>query len=218
MATNAYFPPYEYHRGGELDGIDVAIGKVIAEKMGLELKLNDMEFDEVINSVRNGESDIAISTLTITDERKKLVDFSEPYASGIQSIIVRVDSHITSEDDLANAKKIGVQKDSTGEAYFISNYGDSKVVSYDKVSTSLLDLNSGAIDAIVIDRDVSLKYVEGRMDLNVLETGAIEEEYGIAITKGNDALRDEINAILKEMKQSGELEKIISKYVAPAEE
>ncbi len=213
MATNATFPPYEYYVGDKIIGIDAEIGQIIADELGLTLKINDMNFDAVIDSVKNGENDIALSALTITDERKELVDFTDPYAYGIQSVIVKEDSYITKAGDLANAQKIGVQKGSTGEACCVSDFGESRVEAYNKISTALLDLDSGKIDAIVTDHDASVKYVDGNAGLRVLDTEYVREEYGIGVSKGNDVLKNEINAVLKEMKESGQLDAIIDRYI-----
>ncbi len=213
MATNAAFPPYEYYVGDKIIGIDAEIGQVIADELGLKLKINDMNFDAVIDSVKNGENDIALSALTITDERKELVDFSDPYAYGIQSVIVKEDSDITKADDLANAQKIGVQKGSTGEARCVGDFGESRVEAYNKISTALLDLDAGKIDAIVTDHDASVEYIDGNAGLIVLDTEYVREEYGIGISKGNEVLKNEINAVLKEMKESGQLDAIIDRYI-----
>jgi len=217
MATSAYFPPYEYYVGDKIVGIDAEIGQAIANKMGVELVIRDMTFDDVLNSVKNGENDIAIAALTITDERKEEVDFSEAYAYGIQSVIVKEDSSISSVEDLANAGKIGVHKGSTGEAYCIEDFGENKIESYNKVNIALLDLDSEIIDAFVIDHDVAVQYVGGNSGLKMLNTDYLTEEYGIAVTKGNEALVEEINAILKEMEESGELNTIINKYMEMVE-
>ncbi len=213
MATNASFPPYEYYSGDKIIGIDAEIGQIIADELGLKLEINDMNFDVVIDSVKNGENDIALSTLTITDERKKLVDFTDPYAYGIQSVIVKEDSDIRKADDLADAEKIGVQKGSTGEAYCVSDFGESRVEAYNRISTALLDLDSGIIDAIVTDHDASVNYVDENAGLRVLDTEYVREEYGIGISKENDVLKDEINAVLREMEESGQLNAIIDKYI-----
>jgi len=213
MATNACFPPFEYYVGDQIIGIDVEIARTIADKMGLKLHISDMSNDEILQSIIKGKNDIAMSTFTITDERKKVVDFSDPYAYGIQAIIVREDSGINSADDISKAGKIGVQKDSTGEELVIRDFGEEKLASYNKISTALLDLNSGKIDTIIVDRDVSLKYANGNVGLKVLDTDYAVEDYGIIIRKGNTELRDEINAILKEMRDSGELDDILRKYL-----
>ncbi len=212
VATNAYFPPYEYYSGDEVVGIDIEIAQAIADDMGLELKIKDMPFDEVINSVKDGEVDIAISTLTITDERKKIVNFSEPYAKGVQSIIVKDNSDISSIDDLSDDKKIGVQKGATGEMFCIDDFGEDKVTSYNKISVALLDMNSGDIDAIVIDNDIAEKYVSENAGLKLLDSDYKNEDYAIAISKDSTKLLDEINKILKELKDNGKIDEIVESY------
>ncbi|MCR5624421.1 MAG: ABC transporter substrate-binding protein [Lachnospiraceae bacterium] len=213
MATNAYFPPYEHYSGDEIVGIDIDIGKLIADRMGLDLEIKDMPFEDVINSVKDGESDIAISTLTVTEERQKIVDFTEPYAFGIQSIIVKEDSEIKNAEDLYNAEMIGVQKGATGEAFCQEDFGEEKVTSYNKISVSLLDLNTGKIDAVVIDRDVAEKYVEENAGLKMLDSDYKKEDYGIAISKDNPKLKEEINKILQELKDEGKIDEIIGRHI-----
>ncbi len=212
MATNAYFPPYEYYSGDEIVGIDIEIGQAIADSMGVELEVKNMPFEEVVDSVKDGEADVAISTLTITDERKKIVDFSEPYANGIQAIIVKEDSDISSAEDLSNAKKIGVQKGATGEMFCIDDFGEDKVTSYNKISVALLDMNSGDIDAIVIDKDIAEKLVKENAGLKMLDSEYKNEEYAIVIQKGNARLLDDVNKVIKELKDSGKIDEIVKNY------
>ena len=117
MATNATFPPYEMTTdSGEIEGIDIDTAKAIADKLGLELQIDDMDFDAALLSVQQGKADIAMAGITVTDERKAVMAFSDSYATGIQSVIVPEGSDIASVDDLAG-KKIGTQRGTTGYLY-----------------------------------------------------------------------------------------------------
>ena len=151
MATNATFPPYEMTTdSGEIEGIDVDTAKAIAEKLGLELQIDDMDFDAALLSVQQGKADIVMAGVTVTDERKAVMDFSDSYATGIQSIIVPNGSDIASPDDLAG-KKIGTQRGTTGYIYCSDDFGDDAVVAYDSGLTAVQALNNGQVDAVVID-------------------------------------------------------------------
>ena len=127
MATNAYFPPYEYYEGNEIVGIDAEIAQAVAEKMGLTLEIADMEFDSIIMAVQSGKADLGLAGMTVTEDRLESVNFSDSYATGIQVIIVPEDSDITSIDDLYNDKMIGVQLSTTGDIYATDDFGADHV-------------------------------------------------------------------------------------------
>ena len=131
MATNATFPPYEYYEGNDIVGIDAEIAQAIADKMGLELEIQDMEFNSIITAVQSGKADFGLAGMTVTDERKQSVDFSDSYATGIQSVIVKEGSDIKSIDDLSG-KKIGVQLATTGDIYAKDDFGEENVEEYIK--------------------------------------------------------------------------------------
>ena len=159
MATNAAFPPYEMTTdAGEFEGIDIDTAKAIAEKLGLELQIDDMDFDAALLSVQQGKADIVMAGVTVTDERKAVMDFSDSYATGIQSIIVPEGSDITSPDDLAG-KKIGTQRGTTGYIYCSDDFGDDAVVAYDDGLTAVQALNNGQVDAVVIDNAPAQEFV-----------------------------------------------------------
>ena len=212
MATNATFPPYEMTTdSGEIEGIDVDTAKAIAEKLGLELQVDDMEFDAALLSVQQGKADIVMAGVTVTDERKAVMDFSDSYATGIQSIIVPNDSDIASPDDLAG-KKIGTQRGTTGYIYCSDDFGEDSVVAYDSGLTAVQALNNGQVDAVVIDNAPATEYVAANPGLKVLDTSYAEEDYAIGMAKGS-ALEDAINAALEELKADGTLQSIVDKYI-----
>ena len=212
MATNATFPPYEMTTdSGEIEGIDVDTAKAIAEKLGLELQIDDMDFDAALLSVQQGKADIVMAGVTVTDERKAVMDFSDSYATGIQSIIVPNGSDITSPDDLAG-KKIGTQRGTTGYIYCSDDFGDDAVVAYDDGLTAVQALKNGQVDAVVIDNAPATEYVAANPGLVILDTSYAEEDYAIGMAKGS-ALEDAVNAALEELKADGTLQSIVDKYI-----
>ena len=213
MATNAAFPPYEMTTdAGAFEGIDIDTAQAIADKLGLELQIDDMDFDAALLSVQQGKADIAMAGVTVTDERKNVMDFSDSYATGIQSIIVPEGSDIASPDDLAG-KKIGTQRGTTGYIYCSDDFGDDAVVAYDDGLTAVQALNNGQVDAVVIDNAPAKEFVAANPGLVLLDTSYAEEDYAIGMAKGNTALEDAVNAALEELKADGTLQSIVDKYI-----
>ena len=219
MATNAAFPPYEMiSDNGGFEGIDVEIASLIAQKLGLELVVDDMEFGSVITSVQGGKSDIAMAGLTVTEERKQNVDFTESYATGVQVIIVPEGSDIQTVDDLANNKMIGVQDGTTGYIYCSSpvedgGYGEDHVTSYPNGAMAIEALKGGKVDAVVIDNEPAKAFVQANAGLKILDTEYIIENYAIGISKDNNGLRDAVNNALKELIADGSVQQIVDKYI-----
>ena len=213
MATNATFPPYEMTTdNGTIEGIDVETAQAIADKLGLELQVDDMDFDAALLSVQQGKADIAMAGITVTDERKAVMAFSDSYATGIQSIIVPEGSDIATADDLAG-KKIGTQRGTTGYLYCSDDFGEDAVVAYDNGLTAVQALNNGQVDAVVIDNEPAKAYVESNPGLKILDTSNAEEDYAIGMNKDNTALLDAVNAALEELKADGTLQSIVDKYI-----
>ncbi len=213
MATNATFPPYEMTTdAGTIEGIDVDTAQAIAEKLGLELQIDDMDFDAALLSVQQGKADIAMAGITVTDERMAVMSFSDSYATGIQSVIVPEGSDIASVDDLAG-KKIGTQRGTTGYLYCSDDFGDDAVVAYDSGLTAVQALNNGQVDAVVIDNEPAKAYVESNPGLKILDTSYAEEDYAIGMNKSNTALLEAVNATLEELKADGTLQAIVDKYI-----
>ena len=212
MATNAAFPPYEMTTdAGEFEGIDIETAQAIADKLGLELQIDDMDFDAALLSVQQGKADIVMAGVTVTDERKAVMDFSDSYATGIQSIIVPEGSDIASPDDLAG-KKIGTQRGTTGYIYCSDDFGDENVVAYDDGLTAVQALNNGQVDAVVIDNAPAKEFVAANPGLVILDTSYAEEDYAIGVAKGS-SLKDAVNAALEELKADGTLQSIVDKYI-----
>ncbi len=232
MATNAAFPPYEYKDdNNNFAGIDVEIAGLIADKLGLELEIVDIEFGSIITGVQTGKYDVGIAGLTVTEDRKKNVDFTDSYATGIQSVIVKADSTYTSYEDFytgfdadenpAGVKegiKIGVQQDTTGDIYSSSKpaewgFGEENVIRYKTGADAIEALKTGKVTAVIIDNEPAKSFVASNEGLKILEGAYTEEDYAIAVSKDNKELLDKINKALKELKDAGEIDKIIDKYI-----
>ena len=213
MSTNAAFPPYEMTTdSGEFEGIDIETAQAIADKLGLELQIDDMDFDAALLAVQQGKADMVMAGVTVTDERQNVLDFTDSYATGIQSIIVKEDSDIASVDDLAG-KKIGTQRGTTGYLYCSDDFGDENVVAYDNGLTAVQMLNNGQVDCVVIDNAPAKEFIAANPGLKLLDTAYVEESYAIGVGKGNTELKDAINTALEELKADGTLQAIVDKYI-----
>lgn len=220
MATNAAFPPYEMTSdNGGYEGIDVEIATMIAQKLGLELVIDDMEFGSVITSVQSGKADMAMAGLTVTEERKQNVDFTDSYATGVQVVIVPEGSDIQTVDDLANDKIIGCQDGTTGYIYCSSpvedgGYGEDHVISYTNGAMAIEALKGGKVDAVVIDNEPAKAFVAVNDGLKILDTEYLVENYAIGISKDNTVLCEAVNNTLKELISDGTVQLIIDKYIS----
>ncbi len=213
MSTNAAFPPYEMTTdSGEFEGIDIETAQAIADKLGLELQIDDMDFDAALLAVQQGKADMVMAGVTVTDERQNVMDFTDSYATGIQSIIVKEDSDIASVDDLAG-KKIGTQRGTTGYLYCSDDFGDENVVAYDNGLTAVQMLNNGQVDCVVIDNAPAKEFIAANPGLKLLDTAYVEESYAIGVGKGNTELKDAINTALEELKADVTLQAIVDKYI-----
>ena len=219
MATNAEFPPYEYVEGEDVVGIDVDIAQAIADKLGMELKVDNMNFDSIIPAITSGKDAIGVAGMTVTDERKKNVDFTDSYATGVQVVIVREDSKITDVKDLTTKgadNTIGVQLGTTGDIYCTSDIQDKgfgKVQQFNKGADAVQALVSGKIDCVVIDNQPAKEFVKANKGLKILDTEYVTEDYAIAVAKDNTELKDKINGALNELKTDGTIQKILDKYI-----
>lgn len=213
MSTNAAFPPYEMTTdSGDFEGIDIEVAGAIAEKLGLELQVDDMDFDAALLAAQNGKSDMVMAGVTVTDERLKVMDFSDTYAEGIQSIIVPEDSDIATADDLSG-KAIGTQRGTTGYLYCTDDFGEENVIAYDDGLTAVQALNNGQVDAVVIDNAPAQEFVAANPGLKILDTAYAQEDYAIGVAKGNTQLLDAINGALEELQADGTLQAIVDKYI-----
>ena len=242
MATNAAFPPYEYKDGDKIVGIDAEIAAAIAEKLGMKLEIVDVDFGAVLTGVAEGKYDMGMAGITVTDKRKESMDFSNTYATGIQVIIVKDGSAISTLDDLWNFDengdpvslknpdiKIGVQQDTTGDIYSssaISGWGfndlnddesikTDRVVRYKTGAEAISALKTGKVDCVIIDNEPAKSFVAANDGIHILE-GDNEyaiEDYAICVDKGNTELLNKINQALADLKADGTIDRIINKYI-----
>ena len=213
MVTNAEFPPYEYKEGDEVIGIDAEVAKAIADKLGMKLEIVDTKFDSIIPGVQSGKYDMGMAGLTVTPEREQNVAFSDSYATGIQSIIVKEGSDIKSVDDLSSSTKIGVQLGTTGDIYAKDDFGADAVAEMDKGADAVQALLAGKIDCVIIDNEPAKAFVKANEGLKILDTAYAQEDYAICFAKDNIELKDKVNAALKELIADGTVQKIVDKYI-----
>ena len=220
MSTNASFPPYEMVADdGSFEGIDIEVAGAIAEKLGLELQVDDMGFDAALQAAQTGKSDMVMAGVTVTEERQAVMDFSNSYANGVQVVIVKEDSPIQTVDDLANANMIGCQMGTTGYIYCsdtVENggFGEDHVTPYDDGAAAVQALMNGQVDAVVIDNMPAQSYVAANPGLKILDGEFTNEDYAIGVAKGNTALLDAINGALEELTADGTIQSIVDKYIS----
>ena len=220
MSTNASFPPYEMvDDDGSFEGIDVEVAGAIAEKLGLELQVDDMGFDAALQAAQTGKSDMVMAGVTITEELQAVMDFSNSYANGVQVVIVKEGSPIQTVDDLANANMIGCQMGTTGYTFCSDTpenggFGEDHVTPYDDGAAAVQALMNGQIDAVVIDNKPAQEYVAANPGLKILDGEFTNEDYAIGVAKGNTALLDAINGALEELTNDGTIQSIVDKYIS----
>ena len=214
MATNAAFPPYEFYEGDKIVGIDAEIADAIAKKLGLELEIQDIEFDSIVTGVQAKKYDIGCAGMTVTEDRKQSVNFTSTYATGIQAIIVKDGSEITDFDGLkAGTYHVGVQQGTTGDIYISDELGDERVERFNKGADAVLALSNGQVDAVVIDNEPAKSFVAANSGLKILETPYAIEDYAMCVNKDNEVLLGKINGALDELKKDGTLDAIVAKYI-----
>ena len=217
MSTNAAFPPYEMTTDdGGFAGIDVEIAQAIADKLGLELEIDDMDFDAALLAVQQGKSDIVMAGVSVTEKRLLVVDFSDSYATGVQVVIVKEGSDVTMDN--LGEKMIGTQRGTTGYLYASDTpenggYGEDHVTAYENGMTAVQALINGQVDCVIIDKAPALEYVASNPGLTILEGNWVEEQYAIGFGKGNTALKDAVNQALAELIADGTVQGIIDKYI-----
>lgn len=220
MSTNAAFPPYEMVADdGSFEGIDVEVAGAIAGKLGLELVVDDMDFDAALLAVQQNKSDIVMAGVTVTEDRQLIMNFSDSYATGVQVVIVKEGSDVTLDN--LGEKMIGTQRGTTGYIYCSDTpenggFGEEHVTAYDDGATAVKALLNGQVDCVVIDNAPAQEYVKANPGLKILDTEFANEDYAIGVAKGNTALLDAINGALKELIDDGTVQSIIDKYI-PAE-
>ena len=216
MATNAYFQPYEYYEADKIVGIDAEIAEAIAAKLGKELVINDMQFDSILTAVQTGSVDFGMAGMTVTEERLESVNFTSSYATGVQSIIVKEGSAITTVDDLyaeGAAYKVGVQLGTTGDIYSTDDFGAENVSQFANGNEAVMALLGDAVDCVIIDNQPAKALVEANEGLVILDTSYADEEYAICVAKENTELLASLNAAIDELIADGTVDTIIAKYI-----
>ena len=190
MGTNATFPPYEFvGDDGNVQGIDADIAAAIADKLGMKLEITDMEFDSLIPALQSDTIDVALAGMTVTPDRQENVDFSDSYAKGVQT-------------------------GTTGDIYCTGDYGQEHVKQFNNGPLAVAALVNDQIDCVVIDQEPAKNYVAANSGLKILDTAYADEDYAIAIKKGNTELLDKVNGALKELEGDGTLQSIVDKYIS----
>lgn len=215
VGTNAEFPPFEYVNDiGEPDGFDIALIKAIGEKLGVDVVVDNMEFASLVSSI-GSKIDVSIAGMTITDERKESVDFSESYYEAVQYVILPVDSTIATADDLKE-KAIGVQLGTTGD-FIAEEIEGASVSQYNKAVDAVNDLVNGRLDCVIIDKNPALVFADKFGDkVSVVDGeqfGFEAEEYAIAMPKGDTVLVEQVNQALKEIMDDGTFDTLVSQYI-----
>lgn len=212
MVTEAGFAPYEYYQNNEIVGVDVEVGKKIAEKLGKKLVVRDVAFDSIINELNSGKADFAAAGMSITEERAKQVDFTIEYAVSNQVIVVnKNNTSIKTGDDL-HGKTVAVQLGTTADLYMEDQYADSILVTEKKFLTAAEDVKAGKADAIVMDELPAKELVSNNPDLVILDGILFTDKYGMAVKKGNTELLNNINEVLQELVNDGSIEKYTIEY------
>lgn len=213
MSTNAAFPPYEMTTdNGDFEGIDIEVAGAIAKKLGLELQVDDMDFDAALLAAQNGKSDIVMAGVTVTEDRQLVMNFSDSYATGVQVVIVKEGSDVTLDN--LGEKMIGTQRGTTGYIYTSDDYGDDHVTAYDNGASAVQALINGQVDCVVIDSAPAEAFVAANAGLTILDTEYVTESYAIGVNKDNTALLDAINQALAELTADGTVQSIVDKYIS----
>ena len=213
MGTNAEFEPFEYLEGGKVVGFDPDVAAEIAKDMGVELEINDMDFDGLIAALTSGKVHVVLAGMSVTEERQKSVNFSDPYYTATQTIIVRKEGSTVSKAEDLEGKNIGVQQGTTGDLYVTENCNAKEVVGFKSGVEAGIELKNGKLDAVVIDKEPAQKIVEANPELMVLEEELTKEEYAIAVSKKAPKLLESINKTLERIKEDGTYMKLMETYL-----
>ena len=218
MSTNAAFPPYEMVADdGSFEGIDVEVADAIAQKLGLELVIDDMDFDAALLAVQQGKADIVMAGVSVTEDRQLVMNFSDSYATGVQVVIVKEGSDVTMDN--LGEMMIGCQRGTTGYIYASDTpdnggYGEDHVTAFDNGASAVQALQNGQVDCVIIDSAPAAEFVAANPGLALLEGNWVEEAYAIGMSKENTALQTTINEALAELIADGTVQGIVDKYIS----
>lgn len=211
MVTEAGFAPYEYYENGEIVGVDVEIANEIAKNLNKTLVIKDIYFDSIINELKSGKADFAIAGISITEERKKEVDFSNEYISSKQIVIVKNNSSINSINQI-NRKIIAVQLGSVADDYVTNNNITNNIVRQKKYLSMIEDLKAEKVDLIIMDELPAKEILKNNDGLKILDGYIFEDNYAVAVKKGNTELLNQINEVIDKLKQNGKIDEYLLKY------
>lgn len=217
MSTNTPFPPYEMVAAdGSFEGIDVEVAGAIAQKLGLELVVDDMDFDAALLAVQQGKSDLVMAGVTVTEDRQMVMNFTDSYASGVQVVIVKEGSDVTMDN--LGEKMIGCQRGTTGYIYASDSpenggYGEDHVTAFDTGASAIQALINGQVDCVIIDSAPAAEFAAANAGLTILEGNWVEEFYAIGMNKDNTALLEAVNGALAELTADGTIQSIVDKYI-----
>lgn len=214
MITEATFPPYEFMRGAEVVGIDVEICKAVAQKLGREFRSETVEFDSVIPAIVSGKADIAAAGITVTEDRKKNVDFSIPYVKTGIVVVYKGSNPFTTVEAL-KGQRMGVQAGTTSETFVLEKLGQEPE-RYRSPAEAVAALKAGRVDFVVADIDPAKNCVKNEIDLTYSDFVS-SEEYAVAINKGRPELLKAVNETIAELKADGRLEKWIEQFTAESD-
>ena len=217
MVADGESGPYVGEDGVSYEGIDVEIALALADKLGLELIIDDMDFDSALMAVQNNAADVVLAGLSYREDRDEVMDFTTKYATGVQVVIVKEGSDVTM-DNLGDGKLIGTQRGTTGYIYASDTpenggYGEENVMAYDNGALAVQALLGGSIDAVIIDQGPAESYVAANEGLTILPGNWVEEDYCIAVDEGNTVLLDAVQAALDELQADGTVDEIVAKYI-----
>jgi polar amino acid transport system substrate-binding protein len=216
VGTEAGFAPYEYLEGDKVVGVDMDIAQAIADAMGKELVIKNMDFDGALLQVSQGTIDIVAAGVSINEERKKVVDFSEPYVDSTEAVVVnKANPAVTtvSNEGLAG-KVIGVQQGNIADFYVEDNIDAKEIKRYTKFAQAAEDLKNGKIDCIVMDQYPAEELVKSNPELSILDGTLFQDQYAIAVQKGNTELLDQINTVIKDLKENGKIEEFYGNHIS----
>ena len=211
MATEAGFAPYEFYQDGEIVGVDIEIAQEIAKELDKKLVVKDVSFDFLINEVKSGKADFAAAGISITEERKKQVDFTDEYTVSNQVVVLKNDSTITNFSELEN-KKIAVQLGTVADLYVSDNYPKATLVQHKKYLSAVEDVKANKVACLIMDELPAKEIVKENPELKIMDGILFQDRYGMIVQKGNDELKKQINKVLKRLIEEGKIDELILKY------
>ena len=211
MVTEAGFAPYEYYENGEIVGVDVAIAKEIAKELGKKLVVKNVDFDSIVSELKSGKADFAAAGMSITEERKKQVDFTIEYVTSNQVVVVKKDSSLNDITQV-DGKRIAVQLGTVGDSYVTENYKNSEINRQKKFLVAAEAVKNNKADCIVMDQIPAQQLVSQNPELKILDGILFKDSYGMAVKKGNTELLDTMNTVLQRLIDEGKIEEYIIEY------